>query len=85
MYLIRLLSCVNSLMNQFSAVAIKSFGTIAADKSVCVEVNYFFVPLEGRLVFQDFATLRAWNLLIILLQHLVVAEVSEHAPVAATK
>ena len=79
MYLIRLLSCVNSLMNQFSAVAIKSFGTIAADKSVCVEVNYFFVPLEGSLVLQDFATLRAWNLLIILLQHLVVGEVT-HLP-----
>ena len=85
MYLIRLLSCVNSLMNQSFAVAIKSFGTIAADKSVCVEVNYFFMPLEGRLVFQDFATLGAWNLLIILLLHLVMAEVSEHAPVAATK
>ena len=79
MYLIRLLSCVNSLMNQSFAVAIKSFGTIAADKSVCVEVNYFFMPLEGRLVFQDFATLGAWNLLIILLQHLVVGEVT-HLP-----
>jgi len=82
--LIRLLSCVNSLMNQSFAVAIKSFGTIAADKSVCVEVNYFFMSFEGRLVLQDFAALRAWNLFIILLQHLVLAEVIPHAPVAAT-
>ena len=59
-------------MNQSFAVAIKSFGTIAADKSICVEVNYFFVSLEGSLVFQDFAALRAWNLFIILLQHLMM-------------
>ena len=66
-YLIRLLSCVNSLMNQSSAVATKGFWTIAADKSVSVSVSYYFVSFEGRLVLQELATLGAWNLYIILL------------------
>ena len=80
----RLLSCVNSLMNQSCVVATKSFGTIAADKSICVKVNCFFMSFEGSLVRQDFAALRAWNLFIILLKHLVLAEVIPHCGVAAT-
>ena len=72
-------------MNQSSAVATKSFWTIAANKSVSVSVSYFFMFFEGRLVLQELATLGAWNLNIILLQHLVVAEVTQHAPIAATE
>ena len=47
-------------------------------------MSYYFVSFEGRLVLQELATLGAWNLNIILLQHLVVAEVTQHAPIAAT-
>ena len=43
------------------------------------------MSFEGRLILQKLATLGAWNLNIILLQHLVVAEVTQHAPIAATE
>ena len=78
-YLIRFLSCVNSLMYQSSGVGTKGFGTIAANEFIYISVFPFFMSFKGSLVRQELATLRAWNLLIILLQHLVVTKVAQHA------
>ena len=47
-------------------------------------MSCFFMSFEGHLVLLELATLGAWNLNILLLQHLVVAEMAQHAPIAAT-
>ena len=66
-------------MYQSSRVGTKGFGTIAADKFIYISVRSFFVSFEGSLVRQELATLGAWNLLLLFVQHLVVTKVAQHA------
>ena len=73
-------------MDQSSVVGTKSFRTVAADKSTFVYVSYLFVSFKGSLVAHELAALGAWNLfilLVLLLQHLVVAKMFHHDRVAA--